>query len=580
LLSNAFKFTERGRVRVQISPAHTGWNPENPTLRNAGGVLAFAVSDTGIGIPPEKQGTVFEAFQQADGSTARKYGGTGLGLAISREIARLLGGEIVLQSTVGQGSTFTLYLPDTAPGARPAMTSATPALLASSTPGNFAPSVQQSPVNLVGDETSSEPSLLAEEPAPVSPNDLLQSVVNDDRGSIQPGDKVVLIIEDDPSFAPFLCDMGHAHGFKCLLASRGNTALALAHEFQPTAITLDLSLPDLDGWRVLDRLKADLATRHIPVYVISVSDEPEHSVKSGALGFLTKPAGREQLQETFATMRRFIDRTVKELLVIEDDATQRRSIIELIGNGTVRTTAVASAEEALALLDEPREFDCVVVDLLLAGGGLSGYELVEEIKRRPRLARLPIIVYTGKELATEEETRLNRLAQSVIFKDVRSPERLFDQTALWLHRDVAKLPAHGRQLLQSLHHTDAVLAGRKVLLVDDDIRNIFAMTSVLERYQMEVIPAESGAEAIAKLRETPGIEVVLMDIMLPEVDGYETTRRIRQQGIFRSLPIIALTAKAMKGDREKCLAAGCSDYIAKPVDISQLLALLRQWLHR
>ena len=299
----------------------------------------------------------------------------------------------------------------------------------------------------------------------------------------------------------------------------------------------------------------------------------------GSLGFLTKPAARDALNSAITSMRSFIERPLKRLLVVEDDETQRMSITELIGDEGVQTTAVADAEQALALLAQ-QDFDCLVIDLLLNGGGMGGYALVEEIKSQPRHRDLAIIVYTGKELNPEEESRLNRLAQSVIFKDVRSPERLFDQTALWLHRDTSKLPEQKRKIMETLHHPDAVLGGKKVLLVDDDIRNIFAMTSVLERYRMEVVPAESGHEALAKLREHPDVDIVLMDIMLPEMDGYEATREIRHQPEFASLPVIALTAKAMKGDREKCLEAGASDYIAKPVDIEQLLSMLRLWLHR
>ena len=581
LFSNAFKFTERGRVTLRVAPAAGGWSVDQTTLnqaaRGGSGVIAFGVTDTGIGIASEKQSLIFEAFQQADGSTSRKYGGTGLGLAISREIARLLGGELTLTSVVGQGSTFTLFVPATPVQTAPQMTA--PALLPPATeksvdrplsftppapaPSTFASAIR--PVDL-GDTAASRSAGVA------------RVEIADDRRNLQAGDRTLLIIEDDPNFAPFLQELGHAHGFKCLVAPGGQAGLALAREYKPSAITLDLSLPDIDGWRVLDRLKSDLSTRHIPVLIISVSDDPERGLKLGSIGFITKPAEREELQHGIENLRRFIERPVKHLLIVEDDDTQRLAVQELIGNGTVQTTAVADAESALALLAQ-QEFDCLVVDLRLPGE-LSGDQFVERIKRESRYRDLPIVIYTGKEMSPEEEGRLNRLARGIIFKDVRSPERLFDQTALWLHRDPAKLPEAQRKIIETLHHPDAILGGKKVLLVDDDIRNIFAMTSMLERYRMEIVPAESGPEALEKLRANPDVDVVLMDIMLPDMDGYETTHAIRQMPAFVSLPVIALTAKAMKGDREKCLEAGCSDYISKPVDTEGLLSLLRLWLHR
>jgi CheY-like chemotaxis protein len=333
----------------------------------------------------------------------------------------------------------------------------------------------------------------------------------------------------------------------------------------------------VDGWRVLERLKEDAVTRHIPIYFISVADEPERALKQGALGFVHKPADRAALAASFDTIGEFVDRRVKRLLVLEDDEIQRNSILELIGNGDVNTVAVASGEEALKAL-ETEHFDCMVLDLLLPD--MPGLELLQRIKKQPQLRSLPIVVYTGKDLSRDEERELQRLAQTIILKDVRSPERLLDETALFLHRNAATLPDSKRQIIEKLHQSDTLLAGKKVLLVDDDVRNIFAMTSVLERHKMEVLPAETGQDALDLLAKTPGVDAVLMDIMLPEMDGYETTRRIRQQPQFKDLPVIALTAKAMKGDREKCLEAGASDYIAKPVDTEQLLSLLRVWMYR
>jgi HAMP domain-containing protein/CheY-like chemotaxis protein len=567
LLANAFKFTEKGGVTLRIRAAQGGWSPDQPALEAAPAVVAFEVTDTGIGIPPEKQQVIFEAFQQAMGGTSRRYGGTGLGLAISREISRLLGGELRLErSAPGEGSTFTLYVPQNyrpGPGPRPPAGARTAGL--ATRPAARLP------------EGQAPPAVTASEVAVAPPEPLAREDYEDDRELIKPGDRVVLIVEDDLAFSRFLYDLAHEKGFKALVTSRGAEALALARELKPSAITLDISLPDVDGWRVLDRLKEEAATRHIPVYFISVADEPERALKQGALGFLHKPADRTGLGAAFDRLREFVDRRVKKLLVLEDDEIQRNSILELIGNGDVSSVPVATGEEALSAL-EREHFDCMVLDLLLPD--MLGLELLQRIKKQPQLRSLPIVVYTGKDLSREEERELQRLAQTIILKDVRSPERLLDETALFLHRNPASMPDSKRQIIEKLHESDTLLAGKKVLLVDDDVRNIFAMTSVLERHKMEVVPAETGQDALAALVKHADVDAVLMDIMLPEMDGYETTRAIRRQPQFRDLPIVALTAKAMKGDREKCLEAGASDYIAKPVDTEQLLSLLRVWLYR
>jgi len=552
LLSNAFKFTDRGYVKVRLGTATSGWSAERTALSRARTAIAFVVTDSGIGISPEKHGAIFEAFQQADGSTSRKYGGTGLGLAISRELARLLGGEIRLESGEGRGSTFTLFLPQT-----------------TSVPLLHAPASAPAPQPVQPGEFE-----LASLPLP--PGEILADhSITDDRTNIQPGDRTMLIVEDDRSFANYMLDLAHEHGFKALVTSRGQTALALVREYVPSAITLDISLPDLNGWKVLDRLKSNLSTRHIPVFVVSVDEEPENALRQGALCFLNKPVTREDLDGLFARAVRVIETPAKELLVIEDDEMQRNSIRELIGNDTALVTTVGSGAEALEAIRDKR-FDCVVLDLLLPD--ISGFDLIEKI--RDAYNALPIIVYTGKDLSREEEAKLNRIAQTIIVKDVRSPERLYDQTALWLHRDLGKLPADKRELLRRLHDPDALLAGKTVLIVDDDIRNIFAMTSLLERYQMKVLSAETGPAALEILKTTRDVEMVLMDIMLPEMDGYEAMRQIRAMYGFELLPIIAVTAKAMKGDREKCIDAGASEYLSKPIDTERLLTLLRTWLHR
>nr|MBA2586481.1 response regulator [Chthoniobacterales bacterium] len=545
LLSNAFKFTQRGHVNLRVATVTKGWSPERSALDLAGTVLAFSVTDSGIGIPADKQTTIFEPFLQADGSTSRKYGGTGLGLAISRELARVLGGEIRIESREGRGSTFTLFLPQSysgAPAERPAL---------------MVPPAESHPEMRNGETAPAEISL------------------PDDRGNILPGEKAILIVEDDRDFAQWLMDLTRAKGFKALVTARGHTGLELVREFAPAAITLDITLPDISGWQVLNQLKTDLATRHIPVFVISANDEPENALKQGALRFFTKPIALPEMEEIFAKVREINETDGKKLLVIEDDEAQRNSIRELLGNETAHLTDAATAHDALSALERER-FDCVVLDLILPD--MSGFELIDKI--RAQETHLPIIVYTGKDLSQEEEEKLNRIAQMTIVKDVRSPERLFDQTALWLHRDASRLPEGKREILRRLHDPDAVLAGKKVLIVDDDVRNIFAMTSMLERYKMEVLSAETGKEAIDALQSKDGIDLVLMDIMLPEMDGYETMRTIRSMYGFAALPIIALTAKAMKGDREKCIEAGASDYIAKPVDTERLLTLLRSWLHR
>jgi HAMP domain-containing protein/CheY-like chemotaxis protein/signal transduction histidine kinase len=551
LLSNAMKFTERGKVKLRI-------------FRVAADAIGFAVSDTGIGIARDKQQLIFEAFQQADGSTSRKYGGTGLGLAISREIAGLLGGELRVESAVGTGSTFTLLVPtvyEIKPRELRRQTGELPGLRVA------IPEVAAAPVVI-------DVAPLVEHGEPPKP---LTRSIPDDYDNLEPGDRVLLVIEDDPTFAATLLEMGRQSGFKGVVATSGMKALELARSVKPDAITLDLRLPDIDGWVLLDRLKHDPATRHIPVHVISGLDEERRSLQYGALGFLQKPVSTEGLQAGLTGIHDFVEKRVKNLLVIEDDPVQSQAIADLIGDGDVQTTSVPSAENALASLQE-NAYDCVVMDLRLPG--MSGFELIERIKADPRHRRLPVIVYTGRELTDEDKQRLHGLAQTVIIKDVTTMERLLDETALFLHRVEAHLPERKQRVLRRLAKSDPQLADRSVLVVDDDLRNIFALTSLLEGHKMHVQYAENGRRALTKLEENSDIDIVLMDIMMPEMDGYEALRKIRERSQWKDLPVIALTAKAMQGDREKCLDAGASDYITKPVDADQLLSLLRVWLYQ
>ena len=579
LLSNAFKFTAQGNVVLKMAPAAHGWSPDHPTLSKAATVIEFSVSDTGIGISPDKQQVIFEAFQQADGTTSRKYGGTGLGLAISRELARFLGGEIRLESEPRLGSTFTLYLPlHFATQTRvESVAQGMVARVASSKPESQ-PAVesQQARADIQRSGRPSSPSELIEEAAPVA---LMSEKIDDDRANIQLQDRVILIVEDDPRFANILVDFAHERGFKALVAMQGLAALPLVRQYQPDAITLDIDLPDTIGWAVLDQLKHDPATRHIPVHIISVEKEIERGRKLGALTYLTKPADEQQLKQTFARMEEFIARKVKKLLLVEGDPLERERLLELIDCGdTMSITVVGNSAEALAALRE-NTFDCVVADLQLPDRN-GGIELIEEIKKIPALATLPIIISTRQPLRAEEEERFKVVSKSVVVKNAGSAERLLDDVTLFLHRVEADLPESKRKMLEQLRKDDVVLADKKVLVVDDDVRNIFSLTAVLERRQMQVLSAENGKDAIALLQKTPGVDIVLMDIMMPEMDGYQTMRAIRKQPKFKTLPIITLTAKAMKGDREKCLEAGASDYITKPVDTEQLFSLLRVWLYR
>jgi len=401
--------------------------------------------------------------------------------------------------------------------------------------------------------------------------------VADDRDSLQPDVPLLLMVEDDPHYARLMYDLARTQGFQVIVAARGSDALALVREHRPAAISLDLFLPDMLGWTVLSQLKRDPATRHIPVQIVTVDEEFQHGLSRGAFAFVTKPATTEGLVDALKRIRTFASPRRKRLLVVEDDAAERLSVMTLLGHDDIDIHIVATGGEALAEL-RTRPYDCMVLDLRLPD--ISGFEVLERLRDDLSLRDLPVVVFTGRELSTEEESRLHALARSVVVKGVESPERLLDETALFLHRVVADLPPQRQQMLERLHSSDEDLRDKLVLVVDDDMRNIFALSTVLERRGMRVLTANTGHEAIATLKSRPDISIVLMDIMMPEMDGYQTMEVIRQDPVFRRLPILALTAKAMKGDREKCLAAGASDYLAKPVDTEQLLSAMRMWLHR
>jgi HAMP domain-containing protein/CheY-like chemotaxis protein/signal transduction histidine kinase len=551
LLSNAFKFTAQGGVRLNVALALGGWSAEHPVLSQAPAVVAFEVTDTGIGIPQEKQKIIFEAFQQADASTSRKYGGTGLGLAISRELASLLGGEIHLRSASGSGSTFTLYLPLKYVGPSASSHAAT----ATSTSSNAAH-------QLAGLHTAAERTV---EPIP------------DDRMDIQAGDAILLIVEDDPHYARILVDLARDKGFKALLAMRGDDALNLAKQYQPTAVSLDVFLPDMLGWNVLSQLKQNPLTRHIPVQIVSLDEDRQHGLARGAFAFVNKPTSRQGIDDALSRIKEFAEPRKKRLLVVEDNATEQMSIRELLGHDDIEIVNVGTGDEALTTLQD-KPCDCVVLDLRLPD--MSGFEVLERMRANDALADIPVVVFTGRELSAEEDAQLHTMARSIVVKGVESPERLLNETALFLHRVITDLPLEKQHMLEKLNSSDEDLVNRTVLLVDDDPRNIFALSSALERRGMNVLTATTGAEAITLIEETPSLAIVLMDIMMPEMDGYQTIEKIRQNRAYRRLPIIALTAKAMKGDREKCLQAGASDYLAKPVNTEQLLSALRMWLHR
>ncbi len=537
LLSNAIKFTEAGTVSLTVA-------------EQAGGYVSFKVKDSGIGIREDQQQLIFDAFRQADGTTSRRYGGTGLGLSISRDLTALLGGSITVESAEGKGSTFTLLLPynwskpqDQLPAARPAAQPAQPA----------AAPVVHTP---------------AQQVIPAAP------AFADDR-HLPLKKRLVLVIEDDSTFAQILYDLSHELQYSCLVAHTAEDGFALASQFVPQAILLDMGLPDQSGLSVLQRLKESAQTRHIPVHVISGQDRSAAALQMGAIGYATKPTTREQLKEVFKKLEDKLTQKVKKVLLVEDDALQRQSVTHLIADNDVEITAVATGSEALALLADTI-FDCMIIDLKLPD--IQGSELLRRMSTEDICSFPPVIVYTGRNLTRDEEADLLKYSRSIIIKGARSPERLLDEVTLFLHKVESELSAERQTMLKTARSRDRVFEGRKILLVDDDVRNIFALTSALEQKGVQVEIGRNGFEAISKLDEVGDIDLVLMDIMMPGMDGLEATRRIRLNSHFQKLPIIAVTAKAMKDDQEQCLKAGCNDYLAKPIDLDRLFSLLRVWM--
>lgn len=568
LLSNAFKFTEKGSVSLQIFRASGGWK-SNPNLDQSKMVVGFSISDTGIGIPMEKQLIIFEAFQQAEGSTSRKYGGTGLGLSISRGLAELLGGTIELESTPARGSTFTLYLPvdhfTVAPGR----------------------DTRKSPEKLEYERTHDQDELntllnnlhLTNEGVDNRNLEVVSELVNetgDDRNNIQAGDPVLLIVEDDLRFSKVILEKAREQQFKGVVATNYLEVFDFINRFAPVAMTLDVKLPDTSGWKVIDLLRNDLHYRHIPIYVISGEENRTLAVRRGARNFMLKPISGEALDELFADIRSFYERETYHVLIIEDNEVDSSQIAKVLKDDKIKIDVAATGERALELL-ETRPFDCVIVDYTLPD--ISGEELLEKIEgiKRPLT---PVIIYSAKDFAKHELGTVNRNANAVVTKGVNSIELLLEEVITHLHIPHRDLTASKRRIIENIRNKEDILSGKTVLIVDDDVRNLFALTTVFERFNINVITAESGQEAIQILTDNPRIDMVLMDIMMPEMDGYETTRRIRREHKNNTLPIIAVTAKAMKGDRQKCIEAGASDYITKPVKIDQLLSLMRLWFFK
>jgi len=553
LLSNSFKFTEKGGVKLRIYKADKNWKTPNTNLDSSETVIAFEISDTGIGISKEKQNIIFEAFQQAEGSTSRKYGGTGLGLSISRGLSDLLGGVIELESEVDRGSKFTLFLPlDYSPVMESKVVENTDRAVAKHGLRSSPKSFQRSDIDL-----------------------FFVNEVGDDRTDVQPEDKLLLIVEDDLRFARILLDKAHENGIKAVVTTKGNDMIDFINQFHPHAISMDLNMPDTSGWKILDRLKTDLTLRHIPVYIISGEDDRNNGLRRGARNFLVKPVKEEAMKEMFRDIVDFSTKKVKSLLVIDDNEHERSQVVQAIAHTDVEIHSVGTAKEAISLLRE-KFFDCVILDLVLPDA--DGLDVVKELENDKSGTATSLIVYSAKDISKKEKMRLNHFANHIIIKGPDSLKHLVDKTSMLLHRDHRNIPAKMRGIIENIHASEDALVGKKVLLVDDDVRNLFALTNALERFGLTLISAESGQEAIYILGTRKDIDIVLMDIMMPEMDGYETMKRIRSDETNKDLTIIAVTAKAMKGDKQKCIESGASDYITKPVNMDQLLSLMRVWL--
>jgi len=573
LLSNAFKFTKAGSVSLTMAPATAGWGRGNPQLDRANTVVAFAVADTGIGIPPDKQLMVFEPFQQADGTASRQYGGTGLGLSISRELARLLGGEIRVRSEVGRGSVFTMTIPEVYDAPLGALRQSD---VVAGVVGAAQPFAAESALPSIS--ALAAPRKGADAPAaPVKPRH-----VEDDRERLAGDSRVILIVEDDATFARILRDLAHELGFQCLVAETADEGITVARQYLPHAVILDILLPDHSGLSVLDLLKHDVLTRHIPVHIISVTDYMQTALSSGAAGYLLKPVKREELVQALTGLEKKLTRRMRKVLVVEDDAVQLDAVRRLIASREVETAGARSAAECLEKL-KATTFDCMVLDLSLPD--MSGFNLLERQSRDDACAFPPVIIYTGRDLTPDEELRLRRHSKSIIIKGAKSPERLLDEVTLFLHQVVSDLPDEQRKMIEKSLSRDAALEGKRILVVEDDVRNVFALTSVLEPRGAVIQIARNGREALQALElsaqgDVPPIDLVLMDMMMPEMDGLTATREIRKHHRLKNLPVIALTAKAMKNDQEQCLEAGANDYMAKPLDVEKLLSLVRVWMPR
>jgi CheY-like chemotaxis protein len=567
LLSNAFKFTHQGHVTLTIEEVFAGWSPDNEELNRAQQVVAFSVEDTGIGISPDKQQIIFEAFQQADGSTSRKYGGTGLGLAISRELSKLLGGEIRLSSAPGQGANFTLYLPLVYSGSRGQRRPSGADTRADATiPSTLKRTVPPQPLP---EPEVQDAVIVAEDSA------ALKNEAGDDREAIVAGDLVLLIVENDIAFAKFLLDAARAKGFKGLVTPMGAGALTLASQYKPSAITLDMYLPDMDGWRVLDRVKQDMSIRHVPVCVISTDDSKERAFRSGAVAFVEKPIQSKEVLDTMLDkLHSYLTRSQKSVLVALKDAAARKDFVAQLEDEQFSILQVKSADKLTEALEESR-FDAIVLEDGFPG--VDARELRKLIASQAELGPVPVMLYRGGKEGGKFQWHSD---DSVSLRESHGVNKLFDDTLLALHHNLAKLPEARRAVINGLHESSKPLHGKRVLIVDDDMRNIFALATVLEEHGMDIVWSDNGRDAIQRVATDPQIKVVLMDIMMPEMDGMATMKEIRKLPQGKNLPMVAVTAKAMKGDREKCIAAGAWDYLSKPVNTQDLLTVLRAWLHQ